>query len=210
MPNQPVRRVVRGTLTQWNTLFRGAGRHSDLVTVRRRSQGNAAGREEKLVAIGSQISPSVLIGLMLCALQSFIHFPCLACLSTSCCSFHPQPVHLTFRVATMPERNSDAQGQAKDYSYWDEIGQAGGEQDPSNRSTSSGRIKACNQRCVKHHVLLQLSPSMSLLLWRLETGQWKAQLAFHLIMQHLTGLFSGRVARHKWAKSSVCFKKLLL
>lgn len=122
MPNQPVRRVVRGTLTQWNRLFRGAGRHSDLVTVRRRSQGNAAGREEKLVAIGSQISPSVLIGLALCALQSFIHFPCLACLSTSCCSLHLQPVHLTFRVATMPERNSAAQGQTRDHCCWDGIG----------------------------------------------------------------------------------------
>lgn len=122
MPNQPVRRVVRGTLTQWNRLFRGAGRHSDLVTVRRRSQGNAAGREEKLVVIGSQISPSVLIGPMLCSLQSFIHFPCFACLSTSCCFLHPQPVHLTFRVATLPERKSTAQGQAKDRCCWDGIG----------------------------------------------------------------------------------------
>lgn len=29
--------------------------------------------------------------------------------------------------------------------------QAGGERDPSNRSTSSSRIKACNQQCVKQH-----------------------------------------------------------
>lgn len=122
MPNQPVRRVVRGTLTQWNRLFRGAGRHSDLVTVRRRSQGNTAGRKEKLVVIGSQIFPSVLVGLMLCSLQSFIHFPCLACLSTRCCFLHPQPVHLTFRVATLPERKSTAQGQAKDRCCWDGIG----------------------------------------------------------------------------------------
>lgn len=129
MPNQPVRRVVRGTLTQWNRLWGGAGRHSDLVTVRRRSQGNAAGREEKLVAIGSPISPSVLIGLMLGALQSFIHFPCFACLSTSCRSFHRQTVHLTFRVASMPERNSAAQGQAEDHCCRDGIGPDRAEED---------------------------------------------------------------------------------
>lgn len=81
MPCQPIARTVRSTLTQWNRLFRSAGRHTDLVTVRRRSQADAGGRVEQLSLIGSQIS-SVLIGWLRLSLQSFIHFS--ACLSTSC------------------------------------------------------------------------------------------------------------------------------
>lgn len=81
MLNQPVRRVVRGTLTQWNRLFRGAGRHSDLVTVRRRSQGDAWGREEKLSAIGSQISSLFWLACysLLCS-HSYISLPAFSAL----------------------------------------------------------------------------------------------------------------------------------
>lgn len=88
MLRQPVRRVVRGTLTQWNRLFRGAGRHSDLVTVRRRSQGDAGGgRGGRLSAIGSRVSS--LLRLAWCSALCSHSYIFSACLSISSLCFSP-------------------------------------------------------------------------------------------------------------------------
>lgn len=151
MPNQPVRRVVRGTLTQWNRLFGGAGRHSDLVTVRRRSQGDAGGREEKLSAIGSQISS--LFRLVWCSLlcgHSYISLP-----ASAIAALFPPPAASSFNFQSgppCPQGNPLPKVKSKTVQLkWDWFRQAGAEQDPSNKTSSSCRIKACNQQLVKQH-----------------------------------------------------------
>lgn len=153
MPDQPVRRVVRGTLTQWNRLFRGAGRHSDLVTVRRRSQGDTRGKEKKLSAIGSRIS--FLFWLAWCSSLCSHSYILSACLSTSSCvsSTFSQFVQLP-EWPPCPQGNPPPKVKAKTVLLkWDWFRQAGAEQDPSNKSTSSCqcRIKACGQQLVKEH-----------------------------------------------------------
>lgn len=93
----------------------------------------------------------VLIGLMLSSLHSFIHFS--ACLSTSssvsCTS--SQFVQLP-EWPPCPQGNPLPKVKAKTMLLrQDWFRQAEAEQDPSNKSTSSCRIKACNQQLVKQH-----------------------------------------------------------
>lgn len=88
---------------------------------------------------------------MLSSLQSFIHFS--ACLSTSCSVSCTRSHFVQLpEWPPCPQGNPLPKVKAKTTLLrWDWFRQAGAEKDPSNKSTSSCRIKACNQQIVKQH-----------------------------------------------------------
>lgn len=144
MPSQPVRRAVRGTLTQWNRIFRGAGQAQWPGNSQEKKSGRSWGERRKAFCDWLTYFLFVLIGLMLPSLQSFIHFS--ACLSNSCTvSFTLSQFVQLPEWPPCPQGNPLPKVKAMTAQLkWDWFRQAGAEQDPSNKSTSScqRRIKS--------------------------------------------------------------------